>query len=588
MKMQNLPLSSFAIGGYRSFGKSVQRFAKLSQINLFIGQNNCGKSNILRFLHDIYPRLSSNPIDLKLTHLDRHIPTGASFNVGIAIPIHQEPAARNIFLELISPKIPDSPQRSSYIDAVLTIFNKKAQLDNSNEFVWFDFSANGKLQPSNWKDAFNGLEEHRLEFLWRSMTGQTGGSKDKYWYPQVLERITPTFQKVHVKMIPAIRKIGEQNTASDEFSGEGIIERLAKLQNPDVQNRKEKDKFERINKFLQSVIDNETAEIEVPYQRDTILIHMDGKTLPLEYLGTGIHEVIILAAAATILESTVICMEEPELHLNPILQKKLMRYLLEATNNQYFITTHSAALMDTPSAEVYHISIKDGESIGVYSTSDKQRSAICEDLGYHPSDLLQTNCVIWVEGPSDRIYINYWINALAPQFIEGIHYSIMFYGGRLASHLTGEDINKHIEDFVSLRRLNRRGVIVIDSDIAKKDDSINETKTRLREEFDFGPGYAWITAGREIENYLDPVIIKEAIFKTYPSATSISTFGQFEQTLSITTKSGKASSASKVDVARYIVENAKADFSHLDLKIQVQNLIDFIRASNPSFTMLPS
>jgi AAA15 family ATPase/GTPase len=53
MSEQKLPLTSLAIGGYRSFG-DVQRFEKLAQVNLFIGQNNCGKSNVLRFVHEVY------------------------------------------------------------------------------------------------------------------------------------------------------------------------------------------------------------------------------------------------------------------------------------------------------------------------------------------------------------------------------------------------------------------------------------------------------------------------------------------------------------------------------------------------------
>jgi predicted ATP-dependent endonuclease of OLD family len=269
-------------------------------------------------------------------------------------------------------------------------------------------------------------------------------------------------------VIPAIRQVGKKGSTSENYSGEGLIERLAKLQNPDAYNQNDRLKFKHINSFLRNVTDNATAEIEIPHERNTILVHMDEKVLPLESLGTGIHQVIILAAAATIPDKTVVCIEEPELHLNPILQKKLIRYLVDVTNNQYFITTHSAALMDTPGIEIYHVNLEKGQSIVNRVTSDTHKSTICEDLGYHPSDLLQSNCIIWVEGPSDRIYIKNWINSSSSLFIEGLHYSIMFYGGRLASHLSGEDIDnsdKHIEEFISLRRLNRRSVIVMDSDL---------------------------------------------------------------------------------------------------------------------------
>jgi len=583
MTEQNLPLAHFAIGGYRSFGDKVQRFGKLSRINLFIGQNNSGKSNVLRFLNDVYPTLANNSQPLKLGVLDAHLPARAAFIVGRSISLRKDKQGNySRFVSEMSPKLVQANNQQFHLGQILNLFLKKAELDGTGENVWFDFDANRALIDSNWEAIFKAIDDRDLSHLWSSLTRQSGGDRGHHWFPETLRRMPPAFNSINVKMIPAIRQVGKQGSASEEFSGEGIIERLAKLQHPNVHNQSDKEKFEKINKFLRNVIDNDTASIDIPHERDTILVHISGRTLPLESLGTGIHEVIILAAAATILEKSVICMEEPELHLNPLLQKKLVRYLLEATNNQYFITTHSAALMDTPSAEIYHIRLEGGQSIAEHATSDRLRSEICEDLGYHPSDLLQSNCVIWVEGPSDRIYINHWIDSLAPKFVEGIHYSIMFYGGRLASHLTGEDIDKSIESFISLRRLNRRGVIVIDSDKEKKGARINDTKKRLKDEFDCGPGYSWITEGREIENYLKSENIKNAISQVHPEAKCRSTFGQYENTLLIKTKTGKDSQASKVDVAKYIVENNKADFNQLDLKKQIQNLVDFIKESNPS------
>jgi hypothetical protein len=68
-----LPILGFGIGGYRSFGKTVQRFGPCAKINLLIGQNNSGKSNVLRFLGDRYRFLtkSSAPFQ-ELADLEKH------------------------------------------------------------------------------------------------------------------------------------------------------------------------------------------------------------------------------------------------------------------------------------------------------------------------------------------------------------------------------------------------------------------------------------------------------------------------------------------------------------------------------------
>jgi predicted ATP-dependent endonuclease of OLD family len=309
---------------------------------------------------------------------------------------------------------------------------------------------------------------------------------------------------------------------------------------------------------------------------------MDGKALRVESLGSGIHEVIIIASAATVLSNCIVCIEEPELHLNPILQRKLMRYLSEFTTNQYFISTHSAALMDTPDVEIYHIKLENGCSVVEHVTSDKQRSHVCEDLGYHPSDLIQANCIIWVERPSDRLYINYWIKHFNGQLFEGIHYSIMFYGGKLLAHLSNNEEEDGGNDFILLCKLNRRGVIIMDSDRSEEGTSINKTKERLQKEFDAGEGHAWITEGREIENYIPLCQIEAAITATIPQTSkSLLRFSKYDNCLKIKPEKGKERQASKIDVAKHIINNNKPDPSIYDLQKQMNELIKFIEDSNP-------
>ena len=74
-------IKNLAIAGYRSFGKEPQYFDNFTKVNLFIGRNNAGKSNIIRFLSEIVSTIA----DSKLRTLDElayHRPSRPSLLIG--------------------------------------------------------------------------------------------------------------------------------------------------------------------------------------------------------------------------------------------------------------------------------------------------------------------------------------------------------------------------------------------------------------------------------------------------------------------------------------------------------------------------
>lgn len=220
----------------------------------------------------------------------------------------------------------------------------------------------------------------------------------------------------------------------------------------------------------------------------------------------------------------------------------------------------------------------DGESRVSVASTAADKWAICRDLGYRASDILQSNCVIWVEGPSDRLYVEHWIRAMDPGRIEGIHYSIMFYGGRLLSHLSANDPD--VEKFISLRRLNRDLVLVADSDRESPRGRINKTKTRVRKEFDEGAGFAWITKGREIENYVPTNLLQEAVEAVKPGFGKKVVAGTYARALPVVNPKAKHSvTVGKMKVAREIVSHP-AQLDVLDLKQQLRRLVQFIHECN--------
>lgn len=570
----------FGFAGYRSFGPEAQRVVAGSRVNLIAGPNNSGKSNIIHFLKDQYnAALKALPEqqgrrgqwDLSGHDVNQGSHGRKQFSIGLEVqgPEYQRLVEDERLRRQFRSRLEDVLTRlfhlpSMHRDGVLWFTYGSEQGDpNRMRPLHFDSVAeDGNLSPREWNELSEGLDAGR-------------GYDPRAWINNVLTRISPKPEPIKVEIVPAIRRVGPKDSVPEDYGGSGLLRRLQSIQSPTLDQYALKARFQEITDFVRRLLRDSEASIEVPHDLSTVIVTHGGRRLPLELLGTGVHEVIILAVAATTLTDHVVCIEEPELHLHPLMQRQLLEYLANHTDNQYFITTHSAALLDMRLGRIHGTRLDEGMTTVRTIRDPRGQFTVCRELGYQASDLLQSNCVIWVEGPSDRILVSHWISETDPDLVEGIHYSVMFYGGRLLSHLSAQD--PELTDFISLARLNRNMAVIIDSDRNAPRAKINATKRRIRDEVTAAGGFVWITKGREIENYIPAAQLREQVLSVSPSAKLPRHLDEYSDVFATSGRGG-----SRIDKVRlaHRVASVPMPAQHLDLTQQVRALVRFVRDAN--------
>jgi hypothetical protein len=151
----------------------------------------------------------------------------------------------------------------------------------------------------------------------------------------------------------------------------------------------------------------------------------------------------------------------------------------------------------------------------------------------------------------------------------------MFYGGRLLSHLCAED--NEVNDFIQLCRLNRNLAILIDSDMKSAKYTINATKMRVQREF-AEHGFEWVTAGREIENYVPTGTLRTCVEKVAPGRGDAVSSERYKKAIP-SLKKGGDTCVDKLKVAHAFTEHP-ADLSRYDLEDRITKLVEFIRRAN--------
>lgn len=304
--------------------------------------------------------------------------------------------------------------------------------------------------------------------------------------------------------------------------------------------------------------------VEPSIDRKELNFVFDGQLkLNSSEVGTGYTMLYILLMEISRNSKKIIVIDEIESHLQPGIIRALMDIIQEQSNTQFIISTHAPTVISSSRENDYLYKFIKTKSECKFegffrNNNDGSKSAkilreVYNDLGVLPANVLLSNCIIWVEGPSEIFWIRAWLreylhfikeNGTNLTLVEGLHYSILMTGGSNISHLSFEEGEKNIdsieeEEMLRVLRVNPNPFVIIDSDnmkvgsekynrtvrIGKEINSQNRLNSKMYIDERFKdkifhndndvatnlndiPNF-WIMEGKELENYCHPDIIKQ-------------------------------------------------------------------------------
>lgn len=493
---------SFSFKNYKCFDDTEQIFECIKPFNLIIGRNNIGKSSLI----DIIENIAKNNFEIDPT-LYNNNQTTAFF---------------------IQKKLTDAEIKKKFSTGAHSLYTT-----HNNEFVTNDRAFGNQFIGKRLKYQLSAREPESTVQI-----DELNHLSDIYqtYAPELNSKFYGIIDN-KLKNRTIIRLFADRNIVPEkhdnklklESNGDGATNFIQSFLNnkklPPKKVRKE------MLEALNFIYKGDSEFIDIACRRDEnehweIYLEESKGLIALSKSGSGLKTVLLVLICLILiptqqkkereLNDYIFAFEELENNLHPYIVRRLLCYLKDIiyeNKSILFLTTHSNVMIDffskNKEAQIIHV-YKNGDSSNCRTIKDfNEHNFVLDELGIKASDLLQANGIIWVEGPSDRTYVNKWIQIISGRrYREGVHYQCVFYGGKLLSHL---DADVPDGEGLHILSVNRNSAIIIDSDKKAKNAPINKTKKRIKEEMKKNGYFCWITKGKEIENYLHTDCLKHLL-----------------------------------------------------------------------------
>lgn len=505
-------------------GNKARNLNDIKRINFFVGANNSGKS---RFLRSIF----SKPVtkiysDVKIKDTFWKIYEEYKREISSFVKTNHNSKLASFASYFIN----SSFTRDKLLDSLPKIVKEMNQLD----FI-------GRTKPPNLLEGIQKINEkyqtriglrspHLIEYIYipvlrglRKLSSDE--SSDKCYYERTIKDYFTQENIITKELIDPIKS----DPKKDVFTGLSLYEDVKKQLRG---LKKDRDKIREYEEFLsENFFENKPINLVPHIESDVLYIKIgDDDDFPIYQVGDGIQQLIILTYPLfkNIGKNMFIFMEEPELFLHPGLQRRFIEILQDKRFDtfKFFIATHSNNFLDLSIEEhTKNISIytfRKNEDKFIVKNVASGENNILHLLGARNSSMFMSNCTIWVEGITDRIYLRSHIKAyedylkyngkLEYIFKEGVHYSFFEYAGSNLSHYIFDN-PEEFTDEIRAQFLSNRIILIAD-----KDEGKGKKHTKYKE-MEMGNNcfiYKKLPV-REIENLIKPETLKTVLPDFLPS-----------------------------------------------------------------------
>lgn len=503
------------------------RISNLSKVNIFVGANNTGKSRFLRslFYLDKDSKLKFFPSD----HLIKdYMEQSMEFKKYLVkhqnsiYDINERNAKVDVYNNL--KEIEFIIESETPLPDLVRLFEKNHNLPTRFETIQKEFFSKVPIDENLFKFNFYKIYIPSLRGLIPTTELHSKGNIDIF-AERTRNDCFNGDPGIQADISDYLESTGEPKNAI--ITGQKFYDYVKNYLLGDLKQRKIIEKYEKY--LSKTFFDNEEVVL-IPKVNDDVLTVKIGneKERPIYSLGEGIQSIILITLPLFLYldkskehnTNVLVFIEEPEVGLHPKLQRAVLDTFLDSffENYQFFFTTHSNHFID---------GVFKGRDISIYSfdkrvgtEEDSAAKFTIQNVGFNhvptmkrlgalPSSVLMNNCIIMVEGTTDKrhyeLYFKLYQDYLESQnpdfkrFIDGIHYSFLRGGGSEAIE-TIKDFNE-----IEMKRIFN----IFDN------DSEEETIRKKDEFSEIEYGNYYFLNVKEVENLISVDSVVNTLKKAY-------------------------------------------------------------------------